>query len=173
MTNTMTDATERTCKGMNCTASAQNNYAHSTECRFEHAAAVASGVKSVSYGCTVSDKCTYIEWRGQRIELDHIAARLAQKGEPVAVVVENTIGVEIVWVNPPPAIRPPVGTKLYTAPQPPALPDGWQLVPKEPTREMKNAGGRYKIHCAVTGEQKTVGGYYRAMLAAAPTLEAQ
>jgi TRAP-type C4-dicarboxylate transport system substrate-binding protein len=42
---------------------------------------------------------------------------------------------------------------------------GWQVVPKEPTREMKEAGGRYK---AEYGIRRTVGGYYRAMLAAAP-----
>jgi hypothetical protein len=54
--------------------------------------------------------------------------------------------------------------KLYTAPIPPVVPEGWKLVPIEPTTEMINAGMRVGAY----------GGYserdcYTTMLAAAPT----
>ncbi|WP_057917045.1 hypothetical protein [Lysobacter antibioticus] len=46
-------------------------------------------------------------------EIDAAAPEGAQE---VAVVVSNAVGVEIVWANPPSHGRPPVGTKLYSAP---------------------------------------------------------
>ena len=49
-----------------------------------------------------------------------------------------------------------------------AEPSGWKLVPVEPTLEMKEAGGKYRDQCKETYQPRTVGGYYRAMLAAAP-----
>lgn len=51
---------------------------------------------------------------------------------------------------------------LYTHPAP-AVPEGWQLVPKEPTREMALAMIDYKV----SSSNATV--TYKAMLAAAPT----
>lgn len=54
-------------------------------------------------------------------------------------------------------------------PSPAQVPKGWKLVPIEPTAEMKEAGGAYRDRCKEQRVQKTVGGYYRAMLAAAPT----
>lgn len=49
-------------------------------------------------------------------------------------------------------------------------PPGWALVPREPTAEMKLAGGAYKDRCNRERTQRTCGGYYRAMVAAAPKL---
>lgn len=49
----------------------------------------------------------------ERVELER-ASRPA--GEAVAVVIDDRIGVELAWAKPPSAGRPPVGTKLYTAP---------------------------------------------------------
>jgi len=60
----------------------------------------------------------------------------------------------------------------------PAVPDGWQLVPKEPTPEMFHAANKLlKDQCADVGltenslldARKAAGNYYRVMLAAAPT----
>ena len=48
---------------------------------------------------------------------------------------------------------------IYTTPQLGQIPEGWQLVPKEPTIEMKIAGDAATWWCADK---------YRAMLAAAP-----
>ncbi|NEG58016.1 hypothetical protein [Pantoea agglomerans] len=59
---------------------------------------------------------------------------------------------------------------VYDAPAPAAdlaelVPDGWKLVPGEPTKEMRLASRRYVAKTKVT----TGPGFYRAMLAAAPT----
>ena len=48
-------------------------------------------------------------------------------------------------------------------------PEGWKLVPVEPTKEMKKAGGRYRDETIRQGTQRTAGGYYRSMVAAAPS----
>ena len=50
----------------------------------------------------------------------------------------------------------------YEAGNPPATPDGWQLVPKEPTEAMNKAGW------AAMNEHDAINPTYRAMLAAAP-----
>lgn len=42
--------------------------------------------------------------------------------------------------------------------------NSYVLVPKEPTLEQKNTGGRYKEQCRLDGTRRTVGGYYRAMV---------
>lgn len=47
------------------------------------------------------------------------------------------------------------------------LPEGWQLVPVEPTVEISDAGARYDEE---NYAEPTYGGLYRAMLAAAPKL---
>lgn len=54
--------------------------------------------------------------------------------------------------------------QAYQAGHSAAVPEGWQAVPIEPTREMKRAG--YE-NCADT--QQVAGEIYQAMLAAAPT----
>lgn len=67
------------------------------------------------------------------------------------------------------AVTEPKLVKSISQPSPAQVSDGWKLVPIEPTAEMKEAGGAYKRRCDQKSIQKTVGGYYRAMLAAAPT----
>lgn len=57
------------CAGTNCTATPENGFKHSSECIFEHARSVASGVKEVRLGVTLSDSVDYVDWRGRRIEL--------------------------------------------------------------------------------------------------------
>lgn len=61
--------TDKSCKGTNCNATQEGGFKHSSECLFEHARAVASGIKSVLFGVTVPDAATYVDWRGQRIDL--------------------------------------------------------------------------------------------------------
>lgn len=61
--------------------------------------------------------------------------------------------------------------RLSTRPQ--QIPEGWQLVPKEPTKEMESAGA-----CAARKYYERTGGnspylIYQAMLAAAPQPEEQ
>ena len=58
----------------------------------------------------------------------------------------------------------PVGTALYTAPPAPSVPDGWKLVPVEPTPEMMRSGANVPLNKAARHNA-----VYRAMLAAAPT----
>ena len=56
------------------------------------------------------------------------------------------------------------GTVGCTQPHPaPAVPEGWQLVPKEPTEEMRNAFANGTI-----GFDRLTSNAYRAMLKAAP-----
>lgn len=57
------------CKGTNCNASAANGYRHSSECRFEYAAAVASGIKEVRLVKELADSVTHVQWRGEQIKL--------------------------------------------------------------------------------------------------------
>lgn len=89
------------------------------------------------------------------------AALSAQQAEPVANVYRDRFGeVRIGWWNEF-VERPPVGTKLYTHPAPSvSVPDGWKLVPAEPTEAMKIARDHAGFWC---------GDKYRAMLDAAPT----
>jgi len=71
---------------------------------------------------------------------------------------------------------------LYTTPQPAhteqAIPDGWKLVPIQPTEEMINAwdedmGQSYaRVHAEQIGEDEVVFAY-QAMLAAAPKPESE
>ena len=58
-----------------------------------------------------------------------------------------------------------VGIPLYTAPPAPVAPDGWKLVPIEPTLKMIKSGA----NAASTG--MLIPGMYRAMLASAPRQE--
>ncbi len=69
-----------------------------------------------------------------------------------------------------------IGTQLYTADQlteayeagkRDAIPEGWVLVPKEPTEEMLRAPW-LKIDEQTSFKLKTAHNYYKAMLAAAP-----
>ena len=63
----------------------------------------------------------------------------------------------------------PQGTKLY------AIPEGWTLVPNEPTPAMKKAGSLARHSAACDGGYAIVGGpaaesCYRAMLDASPNV---
>jgi hypothetical protein len=60
-----------------------------------------------------------------------------------------------------PATPPPSSPQVAVA-------DGYAIVPLEPTQAMKDAWAQYKINCANSGTQRTAGGHYRAMIAAAP-----
>ena len=64
------------------------------------------------------------------------------------------------WFNA--AIDAPDGTLLYLHPAP--IPEGWQLVPKEPTENMIKLGAYAERYSGVYG-------IYKAMLAAAPKPE--
>ena len=66
------------------------------------------------------------------------------------------------------ADKVPIGFKLYALPgaqaqNAPSIPEGWKLVPIEPTEEMYNAGAN---HC--DGYWSTAQAVWDAMLAAAP-----
>ena len=58
----------------------------------------------------------------------------------------------------------PAGTALYAAPPAPIVPDGWKLVPVDPTQEMMRSGANVPLNKAARHNA-----VYRAMLAAAPT----
>ncbi|MGO0676034.1 hypothetical protein [Citrobacter werkmanii] len=60
-----------------------------------------------------------------------------------------------------------ISAAMLQAGNSPVTPDGWQLVPKEPTEEMNKAGW------AAMNEHDAINPTYRAMLAAAPQQEAE
>ncbi len=60
----------------------------------------------------------------------------------------------------------PVGAKLYAAPMPPSVPEGWQIVPAEPTDQMILAA---RVHHE--GDAYLPCSLYAAMLKAAPKPE--
>lgn len=64
---------------------------------------------------------------------------------------------------------PNEGTLLYTRASPPAVkvPDGWKLVPVEPTPEMRHEGACARMM------SRDVGFIWKRMLSAAPTVSAQ
>lgn len=70
-----------TCAGPNCTASSENGFRHSSECRFEHARQVASGVASVSIVAAVPEHYTAISWRGHTIDLESAVNANTTPGE--------------------------------------------------------------------------------------------
>lgn len=111
------------------------------------------------------------ERAGLARECNAFEAKLAefekQEDKPVAEVISVLRGLQrikdIAWLGGP---VQPVGAKLYTRPAPginraELMPDGWQLVPVEPTEEMLCAALKFP---AQTRKQ------YAAMLAAAPEL---
>lgn len=62
----------------------------------------------------------------------------------------------------------PIMRPLYAAPVPAAVPDGWKLVPVEPTQAMYCAANEHYESNEYCGN----GGIYRAMLSAAPAAPA-
>lgn len=93
-----------------------------------------------------------------------LLAELA-KQEPVAIVEAGKhpwdYCLSVVYLDNP----LPVGTKLYAAPIPPAVPEGWKLVPIEPTQEMIKAA----MEEYTKDEWRRCESCYADMLAAAPT----
>lgn len=71
----------RICKGPNCTRTDTNGHKHSSECRFEYARNLASGIKSVEYGVDVPDSAVLINWRGRTIDLRLLPAAFAGGGK--------------------------------------------------------------------------------------------
>ena len=95
--------------------------------------------------------------------LDKLREALAQpEQEPAGVVVAAVKAISdaamIKWTS---DYRPKVGDLIYTTPAP--IPEGWQLVPIEPTEEMINAADKH--------EHRFSDIIYCAMLAAAPKPE--
>lgn len=74
---------------------------------------------------------------------------------------QNTSNYSCVWADVPGKLR----AAMLQAGNSPVTPDGWQLVPKEPTDEMNKAGW------AAMNEHDAINPTYRAMLAAAPQQE--
>lgn len=86
-------------------------------------------------------------------------ALAAMDGEPVAEVLSNRPGNDTSTID----RALPVGTQLYLHAQPePVVPDGYVMVPKEPTKEMINAGWLYYMGTKNPSSKGT----YKAMLAA-------
>ncbi|HFJ2989363.1 TPA: hypothetical protein ACGTY9_004749, partial [Klebsiella pneumoniae] len=86
-------------------------------------------------------------------------ALAAMDSEPVAEVLSNRPGNDTSIVD----VALPVGTQLYLHAQPePVVPDGYVMVPKEPTDEMLAAAKEW------TGLTSTAEVVYIKMLAAAP-----
>lgn len=95
--------------------------------------------------------------------LDKLREALAQpEQEPAGVVVAAVKAISdaamIKWTS---DYRPKVGDLIYTTPA--EIPDGWQLVPIEPTEEMINDADKH--------EHRFSDVIYRVMLAAAPKPE--
>lgn len=106
-----------------------------------------------------------LEWFEQNALAAELEAMAEQ--EPVAWLCgDETTGRITIWYPEDPKLPPPwVQEPIYAAPQPaqraPAVPEGWQLVPEEPTHEMLSAGAGSKY-------EKRARNVWRDMLAAAP-----
>lgn len=105
-----------------------------------------------------------------------IVALEAKQPKPVGVFVtvnEYTDTPYVSWLSS--AYKLSAGDKLYTTPpaNSPEIPDGWKLVPIQPTEEMINAWDSdmsqsyARVHAEQIGEDEVVFAY-QAMLAAAP-----
>ena len=90
-------------------------------------------------GIPEGDRSPYSVTCGVLERVNRLAEIEAQ--EPVALVeTSGDQGAGIGWSG----AAQPVGAKLYARPVPAqAAPDGWQLVPVEPTPEMEEAGDRW------------------------------
>ena len=50
------------CTGTNCQASDANGWKHSSECKFEHRCAVASGIQAIEIEAEAPDDTTHLRW---------------------------------------------------------------------------------------------------------------
>lgn len=66
----------------------------------------------------------------ERAALTAAIDALQRQGESVAIVIPNNVGIELAWINPPSAGRPPPGTKLYALPPQPPIPSPFAICPK-------------------------------------------
>ena len=64
----------------------------------------------------------------------------------------------------------PVGTKLFTFPPAAQVPEGWKLVPIEPTDKMVTAGYS-EVTVEIENSSRDIKDVYQAMLAAAPEVK--
>ena len=105
-----------------------------------------------------------------------IEAERQARGEPVAKVKVQLTGgnAGIHWhavavnnYDSLPLLRE--GTLLFTAPQPQQIPEGYKIVPKEPTSEMLKAAQTVWLN----DPMRRTTTFYQAMLAAAPKPEEQ
>ena len=117
------------------------------------------------------------EYTDGYIQVAYLAwqAALAQQGEQepmgYAVIVDGE-GEEIGF-GPSPLPDDPSIYLLYTRPQPATIPEGWVLVPVDPTTEMLQAAFNASVPAvwvdSISGQQAVCdAAKYRAMLAAAP-----
>lgn len=90
--------------------------------------------------------------------------QVLREQEPVAEIATQPFGENEVafvrWVGE--NRCPPIGTKLYTSAPPAPIPEGWQLVPIEPTVEMREV-----MRTELGGSFLRTKQAYKAMLAAA------
>ena len=84
------------------------------------------------------------------------------KAEPVCTVIEcdSQGNPTIRWAK-----APKVGDSFYSAP---SIPEGWQLVPKDPTPEMTAAASEQADYDHRRGAPTLASNLYRAMLSASP-----
>lgn len=97
-----------------------------------------------------------------------------EKQEPVATVIKEGDSrywtSERLWTFP--DGKYPLYTQAGAQAQPaPSVPEGWKLVPIEPTQEMTNHVIDERLEALVAGKEHTFIDIYKAMLAAAPKLE--
>lgn len=97
------------------------------------------------------------------------AKPVAQVYQPANIGICAALGPAIRMIN----VGLPAGTLLYTTPQPAhteqVIPDGWKLVPIEPTEAMKKA--YYDSSLAPISKLSVTG--YRALIAATPKPESE
>lgn len=103
------------------------------------------------------------------LDVEQFFDAIKQRDEPVGEVVAATgsLGdaVIIKWIS---EYRPSIGDLLYTSV--PTIPEGWKLVPKEPTEKMIVAAWREDQYKDQDPEWRDL---YYAMLSAAPTYKGE
>lgn len=107
-------------------------------------------------------------WLNAISERDKARAKLAElaKQEPVAIVARQDPVLLWEWTKLGKRSDTPDGMYLYARPAPAAVPDGWKLVPVEPTAKQWAAG----VKAMDSGiDRPTL--CYQAMLSAAPEIE--
>ncbi|CAH3844560.1 TPA: hypothetical protein MCR07_003988 [Klebsiella pneumoniae] len=116
---------------------------------------------------------TYGAGSNVMLPAEEAEALAAMDSEPVAEVLSNRPGNDTSTID----RALPVGTQLYLHAQPePVVPDGYVMVPKEPTEAMCDISHiGVDVYCGITDDNEyySIGGaeaakVWKAMLAAAP-----